>query len=340
MPYHYAEFAWHFKRLARAYKEGQLVLVLGAGVSRPYEHPLWPDLVQNLLLESGRVPRLRVPRLGRRTSHSDASSDAKERAEKQLITKMFEHLIPDTLLQGAVAHAAYPSKRWRYALKKQLGPGKVGRPDTTATGVLRLIAEMMVASLVDNPRLHLSIISFNYDSLLDEAIGDELEANELPRSFVHSIKTEHDYERTWVDAGIYIYHLHGYLPDDERDPILDADSYVPVLRGDHWSWRCMDRILTATGVASLFIGLSLSDPSLRYVLTLWKSWQSPMTGVYLAPPPKLPGVGWSDGRAVALMYRAVMDLYATVLGRLHLACYYLSSFREIRAILEVIGERS
>lgn len=335
MPYHYAEFAWHFKRLARAYKEGQLVFVLGAGVSRPYGHPVWPDLVENLLLDSGRVPRL-----GRGMSRNDMLPHAKARAEKDLIAKVFQQLVPDTLLQGALAHAAYPAKRWRHAMNKQLGSGRVGRPDTTADGVLRLIAEMMVESLALNPQLHLSIISFNYDSLLDDAIGEELQERGLPRSFVHTIKKEHDYERTWVDAGIYIYHLHGYLADDERDPILDADSYVPVLRGDHWSWRCMDRVLTATGTASLFIGLSLSDPSLRYVLTLWKSWQSPMTGLYLAPPPKLPDVGWKDGRTVALMYRAVMDLYATVLGRLHLACYYLSSYREIRTILKVVGGRS
>jgi SIR2-like domain len=336
LSHHYPEFVYHFERLRRAHCSGQLVIVLGAGVGRPYGHPEWSDLITSLLLESGRVPRLSRETLDIRTA-SPAYREKAARAERAAIAKIFQRLVPDTLLQGNVARTAYPSDRWNDAIRKQLGPGTVPRPDTTREGVLRTVATMLADCIHENPRLHLSVLSFNYDTLLDDAVQEELEARNLDPSFLQSITKEDDYERTWADAGIYIYHLHGNVADKSSDPILDADSYVTVLRGDHWSWRCMDRVLMATGAAALFIGLSLADPSLRYVLTRWKSWQSPVTGVYLAPPPRLPDIEWEDGRAVAMMYRSIMDLYSAVLGRLHLACYHLSSWREIRTILKAVG---
>jgi hypothetical protein len=100
----------------------------------------------------------------------------------------------------------------------------------------------------------------------------------------------------------------------------------------------MERALTAAGNVSLFLGLSLADPSLSYVLLRWKSWQTSVTGVYLAPPAVLPFVDGEDPRAVALMYHSIMDLYSSVLDRLHLICYHLSSWSEIEPILKFVGE--
>ena len=337
MTRHYDEFAWHFRRLARAYKDGQIVFVLGAGVSTDYGQPNWAALLADLLLRSGRVPRL-----GRNRPYGQprATNRRAELVEHAAITEILARVAPDPLLQGAIAKVAYPALRWRHAINGELGLDTerlVPPSEKDDPGVLWTIAEMLVKSIQRDPKRHISVLSFNYDLLLDRAVERTLRDLHMRRSLVQTIDKGDDFERTWLDAGIYIYHLHGHLADELPEPILDADSYVPVLRGDHWSWRCMERALASTGTSSLFIGLSLTDPSLRYVLTRWKSWQTPMTGVYLAPPPRLPSIsGCRDQRSVALMYRSVMDLYSSVLDRLHLVCYYLSSYKEIGPILRFI----
>ena len=84
--------------------------------------------------------------------------------------------------------------------------------------------------------------------------------------------------------------------------------------------------------------MPLTRMSCRRWAMRWKNWQTPVTGVYLAPPPILPFVEKEDPRTVALIYRSIMDLYSSVLDRLHLICYHLSSWREIDAILKFVGE--
>lgn len=300
------------------------MFVLGAGVGVKYGQPTWPDLLGDLLLGSGRIPRM-----------------SGSREEKKALKTVLERLVPDPLLQGDIAHASYPKAVWRRALDDQLGEKRgrrVPQSEDDDPGVLRTIAKMLVRSLHKDPRRHLSVISFNYDALLDVAVREELLAAGMSEYELRSVGDADEFEQSWVDAGIYIYHLHGYLSDAAPETVLDAASYVPVLRGDHWSWRCMERALTSSGVSSLFIGLSLTDPSLRYMLTRWGMWRTPTNGVYLAPPPKLPDLGTcKDQRAIALMYRSTMDLYSFVLDRLHLVCYFLSSFTEIKPILRRVA---
>jgi len=278
-----------------------------------------------------------MPRLGGNDDHDVPLLRTEIKpAEADVIDAIFKRLAPDPLMQGNIARAAYPAASWTDALAAQFRNTKQER-DADDPGVLSKIAKMLVASLKQDRTRHLSVLSFNYDSMLDDAVIKELNGEKLDTSLQKSVKDGETFEQSWMDAGIYIYHLHGYLETAQPEPILDGDSYVPVLRGDHWSWRCMERALTSGGNASLFIGLSLADPSLSYVLERWKSWQTPLVGVYLAPPPILPFVKQGDPRTVALIYRSIMDLYSSVLDRLHLICYHLSSWREIDAILNFVG---
>ncbi len=370
MPRDYNEFAWHFRVLADAQRDGKLVFVLGSGVGTPYGLPDWSDLLADLLLESGRLPRM-VERNEYTSEGTSEHSTTTAKKERQAVATILQRLAPDPLIQGAIAHEAYPGNRLWDAIEGRLGAARLRQlliergcdenqssfahsiPDSP----LVRIARMLVTSLGGHPSRHLSVLTFNYDSLLDAAVRRELENLQLETALLHSVSTEHGFEQTWQDAGVYIYHLHGYLlhkPNNAHatgSAVLDADSYVPVLRGDHWSWRCMERALTGTGQAALFIGLSIADPSLRYVLTRWGQWQTPVTGVYLAPPPFLPPFSYEksngseshyvdDARTLAVMHRAVMDLYSAVLDRLHLVCYHLSSWEEIPHILDQVENRN
>jgi hypothetical protein len=376
MPRDYNEFAWHFRVLADAQKEGKLVFVLGSGVGSPYGLPDWSDLLADLLLDSGRLPRMAMRTECRQTANGKKGGKVEEdeedgtiEKERKAVAAILQRLAPDPLIQGAIAHEAYPGNRLWDAIQGRLSSERmqqvlVERGHAVDLGSLAhsipdsplvRIARMLATSIGEHPNRHLSVLTFNYDSLLDEAVARELEKRGLDPRLLHSVSTEHRFEQTWLDAGVYIYHLHGHLSRKGTNvrsvpTVLDADSYVPVLRGDHWSWRCMERALTGTGQAALFIGLSIADPSLRYVLTRWGQWQTPVTGVYLAPPPLLPAFSYrkpeggethyvDDARALAVMHRAVMELYSAVLDRLHLVCYHLSSWDEIPQILDQVENR-
>lgn len=313
------EFFWQLRRLAHAYRAGSLVFVLGAGVSKPYGAPDWPTLLSRLLRESQRIPSM-----------------DRVRYDGDLLSELLTRITADPLLQGAVAKAAYDSpSAWRNALARQL------HTDTTATqsqlgdGDLFTIASMLVDVYQRHPNRHISVLTFNFDSLLDQAVAAELRHRGADCDAVQTIASKPHFDQSWNDNGIYIYHLHG---EAGHETISDADSYLPVLTGTHWSWACIERALTREHASSLFIGLSLTDPSLRLLLTRWKFLNMPIRGLYLAPPPSLPASRPADRRAALLAHHAIMRLYSAVLDSYHLICYQLMSWREIRAILAVIQE--
>src|SRR5207248_6195639 len=124
---------------------------------------------------------------------------------------------------------------------------------------------------------------------------------------------------------------------DIPEAVLDAYSYVPVLQGDHWSWRCMERVLSQVGAVALLIGLSLTDPSLRFVLTRWKTWRTPVLGVYLAAPMQVPSASVLTGqRQLGFLTRSILELYDSVMDRLQLVAYHLSSWQELVPVLKEI----
>jgi len=340
----YHEFAWHFRALADAQREGKLVFVLGAGVSKPHDLPDWSRLLCDLLLNSGRLPRLQT----RSTEHEDIDKNLER--ERKAVLEILNVMAPDPLIQGAIARAAYPQAQWPRALHEQLWREHKG---SGTSDVLQRIGRMVVDASTSHKDAHVSVLTFNYDDLLELQMKHALQLQGMDDSLLTSVATEEEFERTWLTPGIYVYHLHGFLggkdtpPDSKSETVLDADSYVPVLSGNHWSWRCMDRVLTGSGQSSLFIGLSLADPSLRLVLTRRARWRTPMTAVYLAPCPVLPDVrerdveeetSVADSRVIAMMYRALMDIYAAVLDELYLVCYHLTSWDEISHILRTVEE--
>lgn len=313
--------------------DGHLVYVLGAGINRPYGLPLWPKLIQDLLIESGRMPRLRTRR------HENAAPEEEESAIKFVL----EQLTPDPLLQAALVRAAYPShEAWISAITRHIQKPGVHKPATTLKMPLYEIALTLVTAITRHPRRHISVLTFNYDDMLEEAVRDVLTKEKMEQSLVRSISDGRAFERSWPSSGIYVYHLHGHLNDARAaDAVLDAYSYVPVLQGDHWSWRCMERVLSQVSATALLIGLSLTDPSLRFVLTRWETWKTPVLGVYLAAPLPMPQASTlTRQRQLAFLARSILDLYDSVMDRLHLVAYHLSSWDEIVPILTEIREEA
>ena len=197
---------------------------------------------------------------------------------------------------------------------------------------------MIVDQYQRNPNKHTPVLTFNYDDLLERSLTTALIDANLPHVTFHVITSASQYVEMRRLPGIYIYHLHGFIDHADRT-ILDAQSFQPVLAGDHWSWLCLEHYFTDDQHLPLFIGLSLSDPSLRYLLTKWAARREPVAGVYIAAPPAVPkttSASLQARRELAFLYRELLTLYDEVLRQLLLVAYHVSSWDEIVPILKFV----
>lgn len=332
------DFAWHLSRLRQVQEVGQLVFILGAGINRAYGLPVWNELLEGLLLHSGRIPRLRL--------HGKPLPKSALEEETQAVRHVLNELSADPLLQAAMVRAAYTSgPAWIEALRQQLTPRAGSKRAEDESGPLRVIARMLVDAAVQHERKNIPVLTFNYDELLETAVNAELAERRARGTLkqsnspaLRSIATERDFKRFSPRPGISIYHLHGFLGATRPAPVLDPYSYVEVLKGDHWSWTCMRQVLVGTNATALLIGLSLSDPSLRFVLTHWAVGGDELMGFYLAAPPPVPAASTLPFyRQFAFASRSILELYDEVMDRLQLVCYHLSSWGELVTILRSIG---
>lgn len=339
------DLAWHILRLRRARECGRLVFVLGSGINAPYGLPDWSTLLVDLLLDSGRIRKAKAIRA-------------------EGIKEILHEVIRDPLLQAVAVRAAFAGNdQWLLRLTERLNRydrAAVENPNLALGKVARLVVDQYVA---DRHR-HIPILTFNYDDLLETALRATLH-NALPRgerhradALIHSISDEKPFFGSIHHAGIYVYHLHGFVHHHESDIVLDAASYVSILSspGRHWSWHCMNTYLFHDESAALFLGLSLLDPSLRLLLTQAAVRGLALSGIYVskpfpllnADPPKR-----TTGRAAvsaedleernnsirnkAFAAHDIVQLFDTVLRELSLVPYHVKSWDELPVLLDHIS---
>src|SRR5262249_40418113 len=149
--------------------------------------------------------------------------------------------------------------------------------------------------------------------------------NEAKRLVV-SVANKTELARARQRPGIYIYHLHGSLENRDSDIVLDAYSYVSILAapGNHWSWNCMNTFLFQKDAGSMFIGLSLLDPSLRLLLTQSAANGLPLSAVFIGKPLEPPLLKeQATALKIAWMMRDVQTLFDNLLEELSLIPYHV-----------------
>jgi len=239
------------KGLHTAWKEKQLVLFLGAGVSIPYGVPSWKNLVLELLFDQAEQTR----RLGQMLPHyrravaswmtdyfdynplvlarmveQDARNRSKKKGEKQPVDG--ESIFLDKLRTKLYAECKRPAKRTS----------------------LQAIADLIKRSK-GNVRC---VISFNFDGLLEE----ELEQRQVPKLSVLDGSRQHTGE-------FRIIHPHGFVPrigTIERQHLVFTEDDYHKLTDTVFHWGLSEIVSELRHSTALFIGLSMSDPSLRRLL--------------------------------------------------------------------------
>ena len=235
-----------------AWQEKHLVLFLGAGVSIPYGVPSWKNLVLELLFEQVEHTR----RLGNIWPHY-------RRALASWMTDYFDYS-PLVLARMVERDARRRAKRkgaqetldgeqiflekLRTQLYAQCKPPRRKRTTLQA-----------VADLIKRSRGNIRcVVSFNFDGLLEE----ELAKRKVPTiSIVDS--------KRYQSGPFPIIHPHGFVPrqgEIERTRLVFTEDDYHKLTETVFHWGLSEIVSELRHSTVLFIGLSMSDPSLRRLL--------------------------------------------------------------------------
>ncbi|AEN89207.1 hypothetical protein BMWSH_2325 [Priestia megaterium WSH-002] len=231
--------------LNKAYKDEELVLVLGAGVSVPYNLPSWGNLLQKLLFET--------------FNNGDNNTDA-----PFVLSKLFPELFPNSPLISARFLEEYFKKnkngRTFEEMVKEALYEQVNRDADSPT--IREILQFCIAP-GRSPNLD-SIITYNYDDILEGAL---LNSNvEIPFKSIYKVGMNPQ------KGELPIYHVHGYLPqvqDGDVDySITLSENLYHKQYNDIYSWNNIVQINKFKDNVCIFVGISLTDPNIRRLLDI------------------------------------------------------------------------
>lgn len=248
--------AGDLRGLQAAWRERSLVLFLGAGVSAQWGVPNWRTLVLDLLFEQTEEAR----RLRDLWPHY-------RRALGEWLAEHFDYdpvilarVVKNDIRRRAARHGAPPDvaqqrfldmvRRHLYAGYGRVSPRQPGAP-TTLDAVAALLQRAAPQGNVA------AVVTFNFDDLLEQALTQR----GVPHHVVHD-----DTRRR--DEGLPIVHPHGFLPragEPSESLVFTEDDYHRLTESTfHWA---LTRIVTHLREQTvLFLGLSMSDPSLRRLL--------------------------------------------------------------------------
>lgn len=236
--------------LREAYKNEQVVLFLGAGVSIDAGVPLWDELINRLLL---RMLNLKIQDSSDENDVGNTPKFTEEDIEN--ISKIALKNKEDTpLMQMRYIRAALTEDMYYSAVHDELYADKIN----INTELLDALAK------ISTPRRQHkgleSIVTYNFDDLMEQSLkkwGVEyrvIQTDEMPAT-----------------DKLNIYHVHGYLPQDEnnaqeRSELIFSEEDYHRVYGDAYCWSNMAQVKAFQDNVCLFVGCSLTDPNLRRLL--------------------------------------------------------------------------
>jgi len=235
------------KHLKDAYKLGNLVLVLGAGVSVNYKIPTWDSLLQRLLVKT----------------------IEKESSSALLISKLFSKVFnPSPLVAGRYLQTYYNEKdqKDKNRFEREVQKALYETYDESAQS--KVVDEIIKLCLAPGTSPNLdSIITYNYDDIIERLLVDKNIDMPFQSVYGQSIDTTKSY--------LKIFHVHGFLPKDIRindDNRITLGEFVYHEQYSNvYSWNNIVQINKFRDKVCLFIGTSLSDPNIRRLLDISNS---------------------------------------------------------------------
>jgi hypothetical protein len=238
------------KGLRQAWQKRQLVLFLGAGVSIPYGLPSWKSLVLELLFEHAQGTR----QLGRLWPHY-------RRAVASWMTDYFDYdplvlarmVERDLRLKDSNKRSTDQAALFLERLRTHMYSNyRKPKERTILQAICELVAQSNEHSGID------SVVTFNFDDLLETELG---KLNVSAQSITSANRQK--------GAGLRVIHPHGYVPQKgpiSRQDIVFTEPDYHRLTESVFHWGLSEIVERLRKTTVLFIGLSMSDPSLRRLL--------------------------------------------------------------------------
>ena len=290
-------------KLREALRRGRLTVVCGAGISIEAGIPAWGDLLIRLLERMmDRIAKTHSLKLDATTA-----TEFQDRygASSLILGKYLRNNLGRDF-KTELRAALYASHSTRSALIESIvrlsRPQRDGRP-------------------LD------SIITFNFDSLLEE----NLDAQQVANRAIFSEAVTHDSNE------LPVYHVHGYLPrtgdiPDHAELVFSEDAYHSQFI-DPFSWSNLIQLNKLTQNTCLMVGISLTDPNMRRLLDVaWrKSPDKAMAHYIVKKAPRL-----SNGDVLDRVAKLLEEQDANALG---LNVIWIEEFDQIPAVLDDIVSR-
>jgi hypothetical protein len=319
--------------LRQSWRDDQLVLFLGAGVSIEAGVPLWGSLLASLyrrLLDKIDPTLVSAP-----------PADYVEAVRSLLSLQDGSPLMSARMLRSGLGNHAF-NDAVRAALYGTIKP----REDSRQLGEL--------ARLCDPPRGRVgarAVVTYNFDNLLEQHL-DALNVRYL------SIATGNS-RATWTQLPIY--HVHGLIPQTgavprEQTLVFSEEGYHTAYNNPY-TWSNVIQLNLMTQYTCMFVGLSMTDPNLRRLLEIASAAESGPRHVALlrrvtdvAQTPPTLQCSSSDPACAATSRRAASPVvtesvlaihhtaWETTLNELGVRILWFEEFAEIPEILARIRE--
>lgn len=239
------------KKLKLKFHEGKFSLLLGAGVSCDANLPSWEELISSLLVKSVSET------LNSEKTYDDETINKVSISFKE--NQFNSALLSARYLKKFFTQKANKNNKFENIIHEILYTTKKIEKDSK---LIESIANLCIPTRL---RAHVdSIITYNFDDLLEQA----LDKKNLKYSVIStSIETYQINE-------LPIYHVHGFIPQDQKkynstnnEIVFSEDGYHKIY-SEPYHWSNLVQLTHLREKNCLMIGLSMDDPNLRRLLDI------------------------------------------------------------------------
>ncbi len=250
------------KKLQSAFSDQRLTMYLGAGVSAGSGLPTWEKLV--LALYFATVSEQRLPGWRPFPNYLFAIADW------YLTTRQEPLEITARKLKALLAERQDESSDFQTALRNALyglqtdSLDQQEPPPIHHNATLMAVRDLCLAKTKAAYGVR-SVITYNYDDLLERALADENQRNVSP-VFDHSPADE---------GHLPVFHVHGYLPflpdpDRKDEGLIFSEEEYNQTATDPYHWSNIVQLREMSNSVGVMVGLSLSDRNIRRLLDALK----------------------------------------------------------------------
>jgi hypothetical protein len=252
--------------LRAVFKNGNVTLFLGAGVSASAGLPAWDDLMKGFL-------ELVHSRKFEKDDYAALSASA---GNSPIITARYLTTI------------AYSCKKDKAKQAKILRNALYATGTKYTSDLLEAIAETCSVKDPDGIRCVTNVITLNYDDLVEQHLNDR----SIPYVSLSG-------SGSFTSEQLPVIHAHGILPQNNTSayemPVLAEPEYHELYQ-QAYNWSNIDILNALMRSTCVFIGLSMLDPNLRRLLEFAHS-QTDKTPRHYAI---LPNISFSRYNSIAI----------------------------------------